>query len=639
MAILDKQGLQHYANKMCNADNRKVGSKSLPTALNDIDTAIDGFKTLFETEYGTPVNMELENNENIFSVGTGTNVDKRSEVENGFTDVELSGNSLVNCVLIDKLYEDSNYLEFENSPVITEGNITLKSRQLNHVRFCPKIECGVIKPNTKYTLIFNVTSNNLTGRTNLTHTNTDTLISAFPFTNTIQPKQTGIFKYVLTSKEDIGSCNTLLRTIIWNDCSTEGETITFSLMILEGDWTNKPIPQYFKGLKSVGEKEDGNHKISISSVGKNVFNINENPSKEINPNHSIKINDFNGYDIIAKNDNSGWIYSTLKHKIILKPNKDYRISCDIYKSNQNSKACIRLYSPSLLMALGTLYSSGYVTFRTPSVVDDFYLLLYSSIDNIPCKSGDTFSYRNIQIELVSDSNNDYSPFKINNKEISLNEPLRGLPNGVKDTIEKINGEWKIVRRCGCFTLNGSEQWNTPSDGNVKDGNTKLFAKSQGFESLDNKNINIISDKFSSYNADFIWSNDLEGISINAYGTLHLRININKLSEITPNELKNWLAQNPVKCVYKLVTPIIEDISPVTLQCWKNGTISIDEVLPVETTHTVALNKSAQIQKNNEELTTLRNRVKALEEQYDKTALNQAYEVELLRLDMQLDNII
>ena len=30
--------------------------------------------------------------------------------------------------------------------------------------------------------------------------------------------------------------------------------------------------------------------------------------------------------------------------------------------------------------------------------------------------------------------------RIDKKEISLNEPLRGLPNGVKDTIEKINGE-------------------------------------------------------------------------------------------------------------------------------------------------------------------------------------------------------
>ena len=96
--ILDKQGLQHYANKMCNADNRKVGSKNLPTALNEIDIAIDGFKTLFETEYGTPVNMELENNENVFSIGTGTNIDKKDDVENSFTDLKISGNTLVNLM-------------------------------------------------------------------------------------------------------------------------------------------------------------------------------------------------------------------------------------------------------------------------------------------------------------------------------------------------------------------------------------------------------------------------------------------------------------------------------------------------------------------------------------------------------------
>ena len=98
MAILDKQGLQHYANKMCNADNRKVGSKSLPTALNDIDTAIDGFKTLFESEYGTPINMELTNNQNMFTVGTNTDIDKKDDVENSFTDLKIGGNTLVNLM-------------------------------------------------------------------------------------------------------------------------------------------------------------------------------------------------------------------------------------------------------------------------------------------------------------------------------------------------------------------------------------------------------------------------------------------------------------------------------------------------------------------------------------------------------------
>ena len=94
--LINNAGVQHYANKMVLAENRKVGSKNLPTALADIDNLIDEMKTHFDAEYGSALDMKLENNENVFSVGTGTNVDKRSEVENSFTDVELSGNSLVN---------------------------------------------------------------------------------------------------------------------------------------------------------------------------------------------------------------------------------------------------------------------------------------------------------------------------------------------------------------------------------------------------------------------------------------------------------------------------------------------------------------------------------------------------------------
>ena len=35
--LINNAGVQHYANKMVLAENRKVGSKSLPTALADID--------------------------------------------------------------------------------------------------------------------------------------------------------------------------------------------------------------------------------------------------------------------------------------------------------------------------------------------------------------------------------------------------------------------------------------------------------------------------------------------------------------------------------------------------------------------------------------------------------------------------
>ena len=101
-------------------------------------------------------------------------------------------------------------------------------------------------------------------------------------------------------------------------------------------------------------------------------------------------------------------------------------------------------------------------------------------------------------------------------------------------------------------------------------------------------------------------------------------------------MSNNVKQNPTKVIYQLDTPIIEDISPITLQCWKNGTISIDEILPVESTHTVALNKPAQIKRNIEELTVLRKRVQALEDFYDQVALEQSHQLSLLNHSIELD---
>ena len=262
--ILDKQGLQHYANKMCNADNRKVGSKSLPTALNDIDTAIDGFKTLFETEYGTPVNMELENNENVFSIGTGINIDKKDDVENSFTDVELNGNSLVN------LSE-------------TKQRLNQTSTHYSDVYLC---ESSRLKANTSYRLEYDFECNiDFTfSKCYLGYSTSKGSMIAESSIKFDAKKGKNILNFTLTQSElDIVINNNfkyfMVRVFIDSD-KKEKTYSTKNVMLLEGDWTNKPIPQYFEGLKSIGEKEDGNHKISISSIGNNLIDF-KNPIKNV----------------------------------------------------------------------------------------------------------------------------------------------------------------------------------------------------------------------------------------------------------------------------------------------------------------------------------------------------------------------
>lgn len=590
--LINKESTQHYANKMVLAENRKVGSKSLPTALNEIDALIDEMKTYFDAEYGSALDMKLENNKNIFSVGTGTNIDKRSEVENSFTDVELSGNSLVNLFTTTQNFVAAGNNIARNGFVITLSNTSGWAKIGNRLS---------LKPNTTYyaQITCENKSNTVCGSyIRFSHDinySTGTNIPQFPANSTTT--QSKVF-----TTDDTG----LVLLSVERGQGTN-ESIFYDIILLEGDWTNKPIPQYFQGLKSVGEKEDGNHKFSIASF--NNGNVIVNPTYKTGFYVSLSSgveqvnNDYSCTDFIR-------IESNKKIRVI---NTNFNIA--FYNKDKKN-------IPIKVQDL-----SGINTDFTTITPKESYYVRFSTHNNAIGTEGCFYG------DNIGDINKE---IRIDKKEISLNEPLRGLPSGIKDTIEKINGEWKIVRRCGEVVLDGSEDWLPPYDGSVTNGTTKLFEKKGLFNPLDNNNVNTIADRFPSYDANYVWHNNVEGISLNVKGSLHLRLKIDRLSEVTSSGLKTWLTQNPIKCIYKLVTPIIEDISPITLQCWKNGTISINEVLPVETTHTVALNKSAQIKNNIKELTTLRKRVEDLESFYDKIALEQAYQLDLVNHSYELD---
>ena len=642
--ILDKQGLQHYANKMCNADNRKVGSKSLPTVLNDIDIAIDGFKTLFESEYGTPVNMELENNENVFSIGTGTNINKKDDVENSFTDVELSGNSLVN--LCPQTYNFTT--------VTTKGEAVLDGLDVTYNSPTYRIKAFTLtqplKPNTTYTAIVNILSLVNSGAVSsyVKYSDGEAVYNQFSAT------QLGLNIKKFTTSNKIAT--ELAYYLNGGECSAK----ISGVIILEGDWTNKPIPQYFEGLKSIGEKEDGNHKISISSIGNNLIDF-KNPIKNVltyamgfpfemtktlsSLGSKYKLLD-NGFYFESPNNSHN---QGVGFYVKCKKNTNYILSCMVDFKNAPAIKCQGVYSNeipinnyinrALLISKEKISTSDFsVTFNSQNY--DYLLFYFGGSWLSQMTTSVDMKFTNIQLEEISKT--PYQPYKEDKKEISLNEPLRGLPNGIRDTIEKVNGEWKIVRRCGEVVLDGNRTWtiwSNNTDGQNLTYNAYVYSADLDItkKTTSDSNLNVINDKVTNHYRSFI---DRTGESIIvASSIIHLSILRTKLETQDTTGLKKWLSQNPIKVVYELATPIIEDISPVTLQCWKNGTIYIDEVLPVESTHTVALNKSAQIQKNIEELSILRNRIEALEKQYDNSTLNQSYELELLRLDMQLDNII
>ncbi|MDU7726947.1 MAG: hypothetical protein E7K00_15830 [Clostridium perfringens] len=120
-----------------------------------------------------------------------------------------------------------------------------------------------LKKECKYTVIINVLEYN-EGHIHLSFMNKSGNAQASTIENVIN--SIGVKKLVFTTKSDVSAdvIRILPRANVNNIYS-----ISKDIMILEGDWTNKPIPEFFEGIKSFGQQED---KISILSNGKNLFN-------------------------------------------------------------------------------------------------------------------------------------------------------------------------------------------------------------------------------------------------------------------------------------------------------------------------------------------------------------------------------
>lgn len=122
-----------------------------------------------------------------------------------------------------------------------------------------------LKENQKYTVIVNLIEYT-SGALHFSFMSSDG--SKLASTTEMVAESKGVKKFVFTTN-DTTKAETL-RLLPRNGINNI-YSVSKKILILEGDWTNKPITQYFEGIKSFGQQED---KISILSHGKNLLNIN-----------------------------------------------------------------------------------------------------------------------------------------------------------------------------------------------------------------------------------------------------------------------------------------------------------------------------------------------------------------------------
>ena len=167
-------------------------------------------------------------------------------LEEDKVDVEIEGNTLVNLI------NSEDYSEMSEGSIVVEGDYSnwgLKVISLSNN----------IKPNTTYTLFANIKS------IVLPESGKKPWIEVF--NNNIHINGYSNPKSYITFKTSDSPSNKLeFRFIVADNRGGTASAEFNNIMLLEGDWTNKEIPRYFKGMKSVGQKESGESNLDIISL-------------------------------------------------------------------------------------------------------------------------------------------------------------------------------------------------------------------------------------------------------------------------------------------------------------------------------------------------------------------------------------
>lgn len=385
----------------------------------------------------------------------------------------------------------------------------------------------------------------------------------------------GKVKYVITdtgkttiSQEDLNNPTTYLYLSLYGAINTTITPATIKPMLYQdGDGTFEsftggiasPNPEYPQEPKFVGDYNEDTQKYDIDFMtsGKNLFNINGNVnvdgySKEQKTTNTVE----NG--VLTCNVNSATAHGVGQRLYGLK-GKTISVSAKLKSLGEATLGNMYIYESSgtykvvsNTTALDTVFAINNYTCQTDDIVVAF------ASDN-----GTGVQFYDIMVNYGAKFV-DYEPFTgFETTALQLNQPLRELPNGVKDTIE--NGV--VTRRVGEITYDGSsdESWNL--NGLYGEKYVRFSASAPNITTSPYKVGNVICDKFP-YRPyeDSSVSPDSEYI-IAGSGYIYVLIEKSRLSESTAQGFKNWLQSNPITVWYELATPTTEQITLPTLPSW------------------------------------------------------------------------
>lgn len=525
--------------------------------------------------------------------------------------VIINGNTLVNILNVDRVVHEGPY------SIVSDDGLIKVVAETEDGKFTgsygsSKVDYSIDK-SKEYSLILNIKKNTLNSSFRFYHYGA---FAKFPFNAVeVKSRETGtkVFKLEHSSNEEPtdNSFGYHMLTTGYDANAGIGNTIEYTAMIIEGDWTNKELPKYFKGMKSVGEKSDGSNSIDVINTLTNEnllagsdFKIVATKDKPANPKRVYVDTEIDMQSLIGKRLTLSFDAHTLGDG---KNNENQ----PIYESDNNiSRFGIHLYLEWMniitnekvnrypFVAVQNINKNNERvtltgTITPPDDNPDDYILLNVSLSVQPYRmpadnnneewfiSRPKLEYGSEATEWVPNKNDDiYEEYmRSRTTTIKLSEPLRGLPNGISDKIIKKEGQWVVERNLGEVTFNSSDGEGWGENNIINNGVYLVYTKQSPIN-----NISIMSNKLNVDKRIIVPNagNNIEGIYYNDYySSFYISILESKLETISLDGFKQWLSENPITVVYQLVTPTYEPLNISSVLTLYEGTnyISNDSIIP------------------------------------------------------------
>lgn len=404
-----------------------------------------------------------------------------------------------------------------------------------------------------------------------------------------------------------------------------GDGAVKNVILLEGDWTNKPIPEYFESIKSFGQQED---KISILSSGKNLLN----PSLGKPSHGGITITRKNDTITLSGNASSLNNWSGLEIPVYMTKGTWY------FKYKAEGNGFLRA---NFIDAQTRVSISGDITLPLGKVIKndkDRNVLVKIFLKGDTGTGEITNKYWDMQLEEGTKAT-PYEPYKCDKKDILLSqygfdEGLRGFDLTVYDELNSIrNVTIKRIEKLVINDINISEIQDRPNAQNTNWFQTDYISNTTiktGGLNINNKLIGVTEGQ--------AWadSNDFECLSItgiNSGARIKGRVNKGVTSEQLKERLKGLIVY------YELAEPVETPLDEsINLKVFNEKTyISFENAMSGTSSFKALVDTKATITRLNRENRALEEENKTLRQDFESTTLSLTdSDLELVKQNVDMD---